>query len=61
MSARIMDMSTRKLKRYYIGALKSGWYFQNANSTMYPTGYVDAQECAQQAKEELHRRGVWVP
>lgn len=60
----IADMSTRRLIRYYIRALKSCRYYQRPDSA---TPYGDKIDFArvytegQKAREELVRRGTRIP
>lgn len=62
----IMDMSTRKLKRYYIRCLKDAWRYQSSrrdgpSKDIGVSGYYwEAHNGSTGAKEELRRRGVFV-
>jgi len=63
----VMDMSTSKLKRFYIRNLKKSWRFEEFRMTGanrefgLSAVYWEAHEKAMSAHEELKRRGVTIP
>lgn len=54
---RFKDMSTRKLKKAYLGNIRWAWRWESRERGL----GADFMEGAKTAREELQRRGVWLP